>query len=151
MPSRRYRHAEHSCERRVCNSFTQEAEYGAPAVCPAGTQAAKPDRSTEAKGTDVFEIEVQNESNQTQQTLRFVAVPRIGEGVRLLDFDGLWASYDVIDVWYQQSPFGEIWVPYMHVRRSGESAGAMPEAAPQLDVSRAASGPSLATAVAAGR
>lgn len=128
-----------------------QGREGARVACRAGTQAAKSDRRPESKGTDVFEIEVQNESNQTQLTLRFIAVPRIGEGVRLLDFDGLWASYDVIDVWYQQSPFGEIWVPYMHVRKSGETAGAMPEAAPQLDVVRAASGPSLATAVAAGR
>jgi hypothetical protein len=99
----------------------------------------------------VYEIEVPNESNQTQQTLRFMAVPRIGEGVRLLDFDGLWASYDVIDVWYQQSPIGEFWVPYIHVRKSGESEGAMPEAARQVDVLEAAGGPSLATAVASRR
>jgi hypothetical protein len=69
----------------------------------------------------VFEVEVQNESAQTQSTLRFVAVPRIGEGVRLLDFDGLWGSYDVVDVWYQRSPLGDIWVPYIHVRKSGET------------------------------
>jgi hypothetical protein len=98
----------------------------------------------------VYEIEVQNESTQTQQTLRFMAVPRIGEGVRLLDFDGHWASYDVIDVWYQQSPIGELWVPYIHVRKSGESEGAV-SAAPQVDVLRAAQGPSLASAVASGR
>lgn len=99
----------------------------------------------------MYEIEVQNESNQTQQTLRFMAVPRIGEGVRLLDFDGLWASYDVVDVWYQQSPLGEFWVPYIHVRKSGEAEGAVTTAAPQVDVSRAATGPSLASAVASGR
>ena len=99
----------------------------------------------------MYEIEVQNESNQTQQSLRFIAVPRIGEGVRLIDFDGLWASYDVIDVWYQQSPIGEFWVPYIHVRKSGEAEGAVSATAPQIDVSRAASGPSLATAVAGGR
>ena len=101
--------------------------------------------------TAMYEIEVQNESNQTQQSLRFIAVPRIGEGVRLIDFDGLWASYDVIDVWYQQSPIGEFWVPYIHVRKSGEAQGAAPMVAQQIDVSRAASGPSLATAVAGGR
>ncbi|WP_129792790.1 hypothetical protein [Sphingosinicella sp. CPCC 101087] len=99
----------------------------------------------------MFEIEVQNESSQTQQTVRFVCVPRIGEGVRLLDFDGLWASYDVIDVWYQRSPIGDIWVPYIHVRKSGESEGAMPTAARQVDVNQAAGGPTLATAVAGGR
>lgn len=101
-----------------------------------------------AKGCKVYEIEVQNESTQTQQTLRFVAVPRIGEGVRLLDFDGTWASYDVIDVWYQQSAFGEVWVPYMHVRKSGAASGAYPEAALQQDVDEVAGGPTLATAVA---
>jgi hypothetical protein len=99
----------------------------------------------------VFEIEVQNESSQTQQTLRFMAVPRIGEGVRLLDFDGTWASHDVIDVWYQQSAYGEVWVPYIHVRKSGEAAGAFPEAAAQHDVSEVAGGATLATAVAGGR
>jgi hypothetical protein len=82
----------------------------------------------------LFEIEVQNESDQTERTLRFVAVPRIGEGVRLLDQNGLWASFDVIDVWYQRSPYGDLWVPYMHVRKSGEAAGAFPAAAPQLDL-----------------
>ena len=102
------------------------------------------------KGFELYEIEVQNESSQTQQTLRFMAVPRIGEGVRLLDFDGLWASYDVIDVWYQQSPIGEFWVPYIHVRKSGAAEGAV-SAAPQVDVSTAAHGPSLARAVASGR
>jgi hypothetical protein len=99
----------------------------------------------------VYEIEVQNESDQTQRTLRFIAVPRIGEGVRLLDRDGLWSSHDVIDVWYQRSPIGDLWVPFIHVRKSGEAEGAMPEAAPQKDVGRTASGPSLATAVASGR
>ncbi|MGZ8313217.1 MAG: hypothetical protein ACXWUP_00930 [Allosphingosinicella sp.] len=99
----------------------------------------------------MFEIEVQNESSQSQQTLRFMSVPRIGEGVRLLDFDGLWISHDVIDVWYQQSPFGEIWVPYIHVRKSGESHGVLPAAAEQLDVEVVAGGATLATAVASRR
>ena len=35
---------------------------------------------------------------------------------RLRQPDGFWASYDVIDVWYQKAEFGEIWVPYIHVR-----------------------------------
>jgi hypothetical protein len=99
----------------------------------------------------VFEIEVQNESTQSQQTLRFMAVPRIGEGVRLLDFEGLWVSHDVIDVWYQRSPYGDIWVPFIHVRKSGESAGALPEAAPQQDANVVGGGATLAAAVAAGR
>ena len=98
----------------------------------------------------MYEIEVQNESDQTQRTLRFIAVPRIGEGVRLQDSQGLWDSYDVVDVWYQQSPYGEIWVPFMHVRRSGASEGTMPQAAPQKSMSQVqAEAPStLATAVA---
>ena len=98
----------------------------------------------------MYEIEVQNESDQTERTLRFVAVPRIGEGVRLQDQEGLWDSYDVIDVWYQRSPYGDIWVPYMHVRRSGAEAGVFPEAAPQQSLSQVhADQPStLATATA---
>ena len=43
-------------------------------------------------------------------------MPRIGEGLRLLGPDGFWASYDVVDVWYQKADYGDIWVPYMHVR-----------------------------------
>ena len=96
----------------------------------------------------MFEVEVQNESAQTQSTLRFVAVPRIGEGVRLLDFDGLWGSYDVVDVWYQRSPLGDIWVPYIHVRKSGESEDSVPAPAPQPDIGELASGATLASAVA---
>ena len=99
----------------------------------------------------MYEIEVQNESDQTQRTLRFIAVPRIGEGVRLLDADGLWSSHDVIDVWYQRSPYGDIWVPYIHVRKSGEAEGSLPAAARQQDVTQAAAGAPLATAVASGR
>lgn len=64
----------------------------------------------------MIEIEVQNETHQTQQRLRFAAVPRIGEGIRLLGPDGFWASYDVIDLWYQKADYGDIWVPYLHVR-----------------------------------
>lgn len=64
----------------------------------------------------MIEIEVQNETSQTQQRLRFSAVPRIGEGVRLLGPDGFWASYDVVDVWYQKADYGDVWVPYLHVR-----------------------------------
>ena len=99
----------------------------------------------------MYEIEVQNESDQTQRSLRFVAVPRIGEGVRLQDAEGRWDSYDVVDVWYQRSPIGEIWVPYIHVRKSGQSEGAFPQAAPQKDVSEVQVAGTLASAVASGR
>ena len=99
----------------------------------------------------MYEIEVQNESDQTERTLRFVCVPRIGEGVRLQDADGRWESYDVVDVWYQRSPIGEIWVPYMHVRKSGQAEGALPKAARQTDVSEVQVAGTLASAVASGR
>jgi hypothetical protein len=70
----------------------------------------------------VIEIELQNETHQTQSRLRFAAVPRIGEGIRLREPDGMWASYDVIDVWYQKAEFGDVWMPYLHVRITpGES------------------------------
>lgn len=64
----------------------------------------------------MVEIEVQNETRQTQQRLRFAAVPRIGEGLRLMEPTGFWASYDVIDLWYQKAEYGDIWEPYIHVR-----------------------------------
>jgi hypothetical protein len=64
----------------------------------------------------VIEIEVQNETNQSQERIRFAAVPRIGEGLRLRGPDGMWASFDVLDVWYQKADFGDLWVPYIHVR-----------------------------------
>ena len=52
-----------------------------------------------------------------------VAVPRIGEGIRLREPDGMWASYDVLDVWYQKAEFGDVWMPYLHVRMTpGETA-----------------------------
>ncbi len=63
----------------------------------------------------VIEIEVQNETHQSQERLRFASVPRIGEGLRLREPDGCWASYDVLDVWYQKAEFGDVWVPYLHV------------------------------------
>ena len=56
----------------------------------------------------MIEIEVQNETHQTQHLLRFAAVPRIGEGLRLREPDGCWASYDVLDVWYQKAEFGDV-------------------------------------------
>jgi hypothetical protein len=64
----------------------------------------------------LIEIEVQNETHQSQERLRFAAVPRIGEGIRLQAPDGFWASYDVVDLWYQKAEYGDVWVPYLHVR-----------------------------------
>lgn len=69
----------------------------------------------------MIDIEVQNETHQTQERLRFVAVPRIGEGLRLLEPDGFWASYDIIDLWYQKAEYGDIWVPFIHVRITAPS------------------------------
>jgi hypothetical protein len=71
----------------------------------------------------MIEIEVQNESNQSQDRVRFAAVPRIGEGVRLLGSDGFWSSHDVVDVWYQKAEYGDVWIPYLHVRKTAEHAG----------------------------
>lgn len=73
----------------------------------------------------MIEIEVQNETHQSQARIRFAAVPRIGEGIRLREPDGMWASYDVLDVWYQKAEFGDVWMPYLHVRMTpGEGAAA---------------------------
>ncbi|MFN6933712.1 MAG: hypothetical protein ACK4NZ_00995 [Tsuneonella sp.] len=63
----------------------------------------------------MIEVEIQNETHQSQLRIRFAAVPRIGEGIRLLEPDGCWASYDVLDLWYQKADFGDIWEPYLHV------------------------------------
>ena len=63
----------------------------------------------------MIEVEIQNETHQSQHRIRFAAVPRIGEGIRLLEPDGCWASYDVIDLWYQKADFGDVWEPYLHV------------------------------------
>ena len=72
----------------------------------------------------MIEIEVQNETHQTQERIRFAAVPRIGEGIRLREPDGIWASYDVLDVWYQKAEYGDIWMPYLHVCMTpGERGG----------------------------
>lgn len=71
----------------------------------------------------MIEIEVQNETYQSQERIRFAAVPRIGEGLRLLEPGGFWSSYDVIDVWYQKAEYGDVWVPYLHVRRTAGEAG----------------------------
>ncbi|AKH44232.1 hypothetical protein FHS61_001552 [Altererythrobacter atlanticus] len=74
----------------------------------------------------MIEIEVQNETDQTQQRLRFASVPRIGEGIRLRGTDGFWASYDVLDVWYQKADYGDVWVPYLHVRLTPAEGEAAP-------------------------
>ncbi len=78
----------------------------------------------------MIEIEVQNETHQSQDRMRFAAVPRIGEGLRLREPDGIWASYDVLDVWYQKAEFGDVWMPYLHVCMTpGEEAAGAPAAA----------------------
>lgn len=64
----------------------------------------------------MIEIEVQNETHQDVCRIKVMAVPRIGEGIRLKEPNGAWASYDILDVWYQQADFGEVWIPYIHVR-----------------------------------
>ena len=78
----------------------------------------------------MIEIEVQNETHQTQERLKFVAVPRIGEGIRLREPDGFWTSYDVVDLWYQKAEFGDIWVPYLHVRITPTTHDAEPVPSP---------------------
>ena len=82
----------------------------------------------------VIEIEVQNETTQTEERLRFSAVPRIGEGIRLQGPDGFWASYDVVDLWYQKAEFGDVWVPYLHVRLTPATEEIAPEPAPHYGV-----------------
>ncbi len=64
----------------------------------------------------VIDIEVQNETHQSQDRLRFAVMPRIGEGIRLREPNGFWASYDILDLWYQKAEYGDVWVPYIHVR-----------------------------------
>lgn len=93
-----------------------------------------------ANGTaPVIEIEVQNETHQTQDRLRFAAIPRIGEGLRLQEPNGRWASYDVLDVWYQKAEFGDVWIPYLHVCMTPAESGAPkadefePETVPQAE------------------
>ena len=81
----------------------------------------------------MIEIEVQNETLQTQERLRFAAVPRIGEGIRLREDDGFWASYDVLDVWYQKADYGDVWIPYLHVRLTPGEKAAEPPSATGLD------------------
>jgi hypothetical protein len=82
----------------------------------------------------LIEIEVQNETHQSQETLRFSAVPRIGEGIRLRGPDGFWASYDVVDLWYQKAEYGDVWVPYLHVRLTPANEAAEPLPDPNYGV-----------------
>ena len=81
----------------------------------------------------MIEIEVQNETHQTQDRLRFASVPRIGEGIRLREPDGCWASYDVLDVWYQKAEFGDVWMPYLHVCMTPEDKAASPVEEPPVE------------------
>jgi hypothetical protein len=84
----------------------------------------------------LIEIEIQNETHQTQHRIRFAAVPRIGEGVRLREPDGCWASYDVLDLWYQKADYGDVWVPYLHVCITpSEKAPSVPAQRPLGDTS----------------
>ena len=80
----------------------------------------------------MIEIEVQNETHQTQERLRFASVPRIGEGLRLREPDGCWASYDVLDVWYQKAEFGDVWIPFLHVCLTAGEAAAPQDAPGQV-------------------
>ncbi len=71
----------------------------------------------------MIDIEIQNETQQTELRIKAMAVPRIGEGIRLKDPSGAWSSYDVLDVWYQKADYGEVWVPYLHVRVTPDQGG----------------------------
>jgi hypothetical protein len=79
----------------------------------------------------LIEIEVQNETHQTQTRLKFAAVPRMGEGIRLLEPDGFWVSYDVIDLWYQKADYGDIWVPFIHVKITSSDQAGVPSKSPR--------------------
>ena len=68
----------------------------------------------------MIDIEVQNETHQTVFTIKAVTVPRIARasGCRSRR---QWASYDVLDVWYQKAEYGDVWLPYVHVRMTPTS------------------------------
>ena len=87
----------------------------------------------------MIEIEVQNETHQDVLRIKAMTVPRIGEGIRLKEPSGVWASYDIIDVWYQQAGFGEVWMPYIHVRMTPDELTAveMAQSNPMVDKSQA--------------
>ncbi|MFA9199756.1 MAG: hypothetical protein ACEQR8_01020 [Cypionkella sp.] len=78
----------------------------------------------------MIEVQIQNETHQTEHTIRFAAVPRIGEGIRLREPDGCWASYDVLDLWYQKADYGDVWVPYLHVCMTPSDKAALAPPAP---------------------
>ncbi|WP_202388642.1 hypothetical protein [Pontixanthobacter aquaemixtae] len=77
----------------------------------------------------MIDVEIQNETTQTQERIKFSVVPRIGEGVRLKDANGFWASYDILDLWYQKAEYGDVWVPYLHVTKTEDEAQAPQPAA----------------------
>ena len=70
----------------------------------------------------MIDVEIQNETTQSHERVKFSVVPRIGEGVRLQDKNGFWASYDILDLWYQKAEYGDVWVPYLHVRKTAGEA-----------------------------
>ncbi len=74
----------------------------------------------------MIDIEIQNETLQTNERVKFAVVPRIGEGVRLQEPNGFWASYDILDLWYQKAEYGDVWVPYLHVRKTAAEGDAVP-------------------------
>ena len=83
----------------------------------------------------MIDIEVQNETHQTVFTIKAVTVPRIGEGIRLQEPSGSRASYDVLDVWYQKAEYGDVWLPYVHVRMTPDELKAveMAKSNPMVD------------------
>jgi len=87
----------------------------------------------------VIDIEIQNETHQTVFNIKVVTVPRIGEGIRLKEPNGSWASYDILDVWYQKADYGEFWMPYIHVRMTPDELRAveMAKSNPMVDRSQA--------------
>ena len=90
-------------------------------------------------GRIVIEIELQNETHQTVFRIKTMAVPRIGEGIRLREPSGQFASYDALDVWYQQAEYGEVWIPYVHVRMTPDELRAveMAKSNPMVDKAKA--------------
>lgn len=85
----------------------------------------------------MIEIEIQNETHQTQFRLKIAVMPRIGEGIRLKEPDDSWASYDVLDAWYQKADYGDVWVPYLHVRMTPSDSHAQAAPPPAAAVNKA--------------
>ncbi len=81
----------------------------------------------------MIEIEIQNETHQSHERIKMAVMPRIGEGLRLREPDGFWASYDILDLWYQKADYGDIWVPYLHVRMTPAEDEIAPQTAAQQD------------------